>query len=152
MIRMPPLPVRQNYHARARLSNDAPNFQPVFPGVLHAAVGYVECAPPTHAKNFSRIAGLTSPILGAASRSHLALCQIEDARALPALRGFQQSAAAGLFHIVAMCGNGKNVQGFSQRKGRHVSRDFPARAPRSPAPSAGGPPFLLTWEASGSRA
>ncbi len=46
------------------------------------------------------------------------LRQVEDARALPALRGLQQSSAASLLYIVAVRGDGKNVQRLDVEEGR----------------------------------
>jgi hypothetical protein len=49
------------------------------------------------------------------------LGQIENARALAALRGFQQSAAAGLFHVVTVGGYGQDVERLVARRGSHFS-------------------------------
>ncbi len=111
MIRMPPLPVRQNDHPRPRLPNHGGDLQPVLVGVLHAAVGNIERPPPTHAQNPGRVVGLARAIFRRAARPHLAPRQVEDARALSALRSLQQRTAAGLLHVVAVRGNGQDVQG-----------------------------------------
>ena len=44
-----------------------------------------------------------------AARSHLALCEVEDGGALSALGRLQQRTAAALLYIVAMRGDGENV-------------------------------------------
>ena len=110
MVRMPPLPVRQDDHPRARLSNHAGDLQPVLPRVLNAPVGNIERPPPAHAENLRRVCGFTGAIFSRAPRAHLALGQVKNARALPALRSLQQSAAAGLLYIVTMRGDGQDVQ------------------------------------------
>ena len=152
MIRMPPLPIRQNDHPRPRLTNHARHLQPVLPSILNATVRDVECPPPTHTQNLGSVGGFARAVFRRAARPHLTLRQVEDAGALPALRGFQERTAAGLLDVVAVRGDGQNVESWTQRKGRHVSPDSPARARRSRARSAGAPPFPLTWAAGGLRA
>ena len=118
---MPSLPVRQNHHARPRLADHARYFQPVLPGVFDAAVGNIERPPPARAENSRRVRRLARAIFGGAARAHFALRQIENAGALAALGHLQQRAAAGLLHVVAVRGNGQNVEGSRG----HVSRDCP---------------------------
>src|SRR5580700_7113570 len=103
---MAPLPVWQNNHSWSRLANHVCDPQPVLPGVLDAPVRNVEGPAPARAQNLRRIGCLARPIVGGPARPHLALRQVEDAGALPALRSFQQSAAASLLHVVAMRGDG----------------------------------------------
>ena len=117
MVRMPPLPVGQNDHPRPRLPNHASDFQSVLPSVLDPTVRDVERSPPDHAQNLRGIVGLAGAVFGRAARAHLALRQVENARALPALRGFQQRPAAGLLDIVAVRGNGQDVQRFGVGRG-----------------------------------
>src|SRR5579863_696463 len=105
MVRMAALPVRQNNHSWSRLANHARHLQAVLPRVLYAPVRNVEGPAPARAQNLRRIGRLARPIVGGPARPHLALRQVENARALPALRSFQQSAAASLLHVVAMRGN-----------------------------------------------
>ena len=118
MIWMPPLPVGQNDHPRPRLPNHGGDLQPVLVGVLDAAVRNVERAPPTHAQNLGRVIGFARAIFRRAPRPHLALRQVEDARALAALRGLQQRAAAGLLYVVAVRGDGQDVQRLEVERGR----------------------------------
>ncbi len=110
MIRMPPFPVGQDDYPRARLPNHGGDFQPVLLSVLHAPVRNVERPPPTHAKNLGCVIGFARAIFRRAPRPHFALRQVEDAGALPALRSLQQSSAAGLLYIVAVRGDGQDVQ------------------------------------------
>ena len=107
---MPPLPVRKNDHPRPRLPNHARHLQPVLPGILDAAVGKIERSSPTDAQNLCCVVGFAGTIFRCAARPHLSLRQVENARALPAPRRFQQRTSAGLLHVVAVSGNGKNVK------------------------------------------
>src|SRR5262249_38721378 len=59
-------------------------------------------------------------ILCRTTRTHLATSQIENARAIPVLCHLQQRAAAGLLHVVAMGGDGQDIQ--SALRGRHRGR------------------------------
>ena len=106
MVGMPSFPVGKNHHSRPLLAKHTNHLQPVFPGVLDPAVGNVESFPPRDAENLSRVGRFLGTIFGGAARSHLALRQIEDAGAIAALRHLEQSAAAGLFNIVAVRGDG----------------------------------------------
>ena len=53
---------------------------------------------------------LARTICGTAARAHFALRQIEDAGAMASLRHLEQRAAAGLLHIVAVRGDGQNIE------------------------------------------
>src|ERR1700733_16197000 len=124
---MPPLPVRQNHNARPRLPNPAGDLKALFPRVLDAPAGNVEGPAPAHAENPGSVVSLARSVFGRSARAHFALGQIEDARALSALRRFQQSAAAGLFRVIAGGSDRQNVerlvihnrisQGISSREG-----------------------------------
>src|ERR1035437_871568 len=99
------LPIRKNQHARAQLTNDARNLEPVGEGVLDTPVGNVESLPPAHFQDARSLVSLTRPVFNAAARAHLALGQVKDSGAVPALRHLEQRAAASLFNVVAMCGD-----------------------------------------------
>jgi hypothetical protein len=111
MIRMPSLPVRQDDHPRTRLANHARHFEPILPSILDAAVWKIQRTSPTDAKDLGCVVCFPSAIICGTARAHLSLSQIENARSLPAPCGFQQSTAAGLFDVVTMRGDGKNVEG-----------------------------------------
>ena len=119
MIGMAALPVGKNDHPRSCLANYCGQLYAVLPSVLDAAVWKVEGAPPTHAKNLGRVIRFAGAIFCRAPRSHLALRQVEDARALPALSGLQQRAATGLLHVVAVRGDREDIERLIQRGGRH---------------------------------
>ena len=109
MVRMPRLPVRQNEHPRPQFANHRGDLLPIFESVFDAAVGNVERFAPPDAQNLSRIFGFTRPVLHGAAGSHLAARKIEDGGGAAHLRHLQQRTAAGLLHIVAVSGDGKNV-------------------------------------------
>src|SRR5579864_377348 len=122
---MPPLPVGKNDHSRTRLTNHGSDLQSVLPRVLDSPIGNVERPSPAGTKNLRRIVGLALTILGRTARAHLAAREIENASALPALCGFHQRATAGLLHVVAVRGDGKNIQGLALRKGTHNQSRLP---------------------------
>src|SRR5664279_135690 len=103
------LPVGKNQHARAQLTNDARDLDPIAKGVLDPAVGNIERSPPTDFQDARCLIGLTRPVVNAAAGAHLALREIEDGSAVSALRHLEQRAAAGLLDVVAMGGNGQDV-------------------------------------------
>src|SRR3954468_24159423 len=109
MVRMSTLPVGKYHHARFEQANDARYLQPIVPGVLHAAIGNVERVTPRHLQDARSFGGFAAAIVSGAARSHLAARQVEDAGARPALCMLQQRAATGLLNIVAMSGDGENV-------------------------------------------
>src|SRR5579862_4943535 len=106
MIRMAPLPVGKNQHSWTLLTDYASDFHAVLPRVLHPPVGNVEGMPPSDAKDLRRIGSLASAIFRSAARAHLPLSKIKNAGAMAELCHLKQCAAAGLFDIVAMGGEG----------------------------------------------
>ena len=87
----------------------AATFLPVLEGVLHPAIGNIERPAPSNAQNLARVFGFTRAVFHGAARSHLTAREIEDGGGAAHLRHLQQRAAAGLLHIVAVRGDGKNV-------------------------------------------
>ena len=107
---MASLPVGKNQHARPLLAEDADNLQAILPGIFDASVGNIEGVTPGDFQDARRIGGLASAVFGGAARSHFTLREVEDAGAVSSLGHFEQSSAAGLFYVVAMCGQGENVE------------------------------------------
>src|SRR5713226_1051411 len=124
---MPSLPIGQDHDARPSLADYGRDFQTVLPGVFHAAVGNVEGSPPTYTQDSGRIAGFAGAVVGRAARTHLALGQVKDAGAVSELGHLEQRAAAGLLYIVAVSGDGQDIERLRRSKGSHVSRGCPAR-------------------------
>src|SRR3954454_23894861 len=109
MVRMSTLPVGKYHDARFQQANDARDLEAVVPRVLHTPVGDVERVAPSHLQDARSFGGFAPAIVGSAARTHLTACQVEDAGAQPALCMLQQRAATGLLYIVAMSGDGENV-------------------------------------------
>jgi len=115
---MPPLPIGKDHHPGPLLANYPHNFQSVFPGILDSPVRDVQSLPPGDVQNLCRFSRLARAIFCAPSRSHLALGQIQDSCPVSALGHLEQCAATGLFYVVAVSGQGEDVEW-----GRgHVSR------------------------------
>src|SRR5579859_7439931 len=107
---MPALPIRKNNHSRALLAYDSRNLQSILPRIFHPAIGNIECLPKADLQDSSSFVCLASPVLGCATSAHISLREVQDSGAVALLRHLEQSAAAGLFYVVAMGGNGKNIQ------------------------------------------
>ena len=103
------LPVGQNDDARAEQAEDADDGDAVFEGVFDGAVGQVERLAPADAEDAGGFIGFARALVGGAAGSGFALGQIENGGAQAARRHAQQGSAAGLFHVVAVSGNGQNI-------------------------------------------
>src|SRR6266850_6142141 len=106
---MTSLPVGKNHDARLLLAYHPRDFKTILPGVLDAPVGDVECLPPAHFQDLRSRVGLAGAVFGGAARPQLTLGQIEDAGRMAEARHLEQGSPAGLFHIVAVRGYGKDV-------------------------------------------
>src|ERR1019366_4902039 len=100
------LPIGKNKHARAQLTNDTGDLEPVAKGVLDPAIGNVESPPPTDFEDARRLVGLARPVFNASASAHLALREVKDGGAVSALSHLEQRAAAGLLDVVAMGASG----------------------------------------------
>ena len=58
----------------------------------------------------SGVGGFCGALLGGAARSHLALGEVEDAGAMAVLGHLEEGAAAGLLHVVAVGGDGEDIE------------------------------------------
>ena len=103
------LPVGKNDDAGAQLAQDAHDGDAILKRVFDRAVGQVERLAPAHAENARGFFGLAGALFGGAAGSGFALGQIENRGAQAARRHAQQRSAAGLFHVVAMRGDGQNI-------------------------------------------
>src|ERR1017187_8675706 len=118
---MAPVPIRKNQHARAQLTNDARDLDPVAKGVLDATIRDVESPPPTDFQDARCLVCLPRPVVNAAARAHFALREVKDGGAASALGHLEQRTAAGLLNVVAMGGDGENVAVWRVRhKGLNV--------------------------------
>src|SRR5437868_425985 len=110
VVGMTSFPVRKNYNARLRPADYSCDLQAIDPCVLDASIGNVECLTPSDTHKPSSFAGLAFTVRSRSARSHFATRQIEDPRTLALLRHLEQRAAAGLLHVVPVCGDGENIQ------------------------------------------
>src|SRR5947209_4436695 len=115
---MASFPVGKDHYARPLLADDTRDLEPVLPRVLNATVGNIERLPPADFQDLCRGFGFASAVLSAPSRAELALGEIEDPGRVTQARHFEQGAAAGLLHVVAVRGNGKNV--YAHRSSVHL--------------------------------
>src|SRR5512133_331667 len=82
VIGMASQPIGKYEDSRAPLADDSHDFKLVLPGVLHPAVRDVQGSAPTYFQNPCSFSGFALPIVHGPARSHLPLCQIENARAM----------------------------------------------------------------------
>jgi hypothetical protein len=123
VIRVPRLPVGQNDHPRPQPAQHGDDLQPVLPGIFDAAVGQIERLAPADLEDAGGGRRLLCPLPGRAPRAGLAAGQVEDPGLEAEGAHLQQGAAAGLLHIIAMGGDGQDVD--EARLLRH-----PARSPQ----------------------
>src|SRR5450432_3749944 len=119
MVGMSSFPIGEDHDARTLLADYACNFQPILPSVFDASVGDVESVTPAYLQNLCCVARLAGSTIGGAASPHFSLREVEDAGAMTPLRHFQHGAAAGLFYVVAMSGDGQDVER------RHGQSRFP---------------------------
>ena len=115
MVGMPSLPIRQDDDPWASVADHLGDFEPILPGVLNATVWNIERLSPLDAEDLRGIVRLALPIFRRAPGTHLTASEIEDAGALPSLSSFEQRAATGLFHIITVRGDRKNVERLALR-------------------------------------
>src|ERR1043166_495235 len=106
---MPALPVRQDHHPRALLANRARNLEPIFPGIFDASIWDIERLPPAHLQNARRGFCFLLPLTLGSARPHFAAREIKNAGRVAQLRHLEESSAARLLNIIAVCSNGQNV-------------------------------------------
>src|SRR5450631_834789 len=117
---MAPLPVGKNQDPRTLLAEYAGDLQAILPGIFDAAVGEIERMAPGNFQDARRVRRFAGTVFGGAARPHLALREVEDSGAVSALGHLEQSSAAGLFYVVAVRGQGENVEGHKCVVGRSL--------------------------------
>src|SRR5579862_5735801 len=110
MVGMTSLPIRQNDYARLLFPYDSRYLKPVFPRVLHSAIGNIECAPPACFQNLGCFFCLTGTIFRRPARTHFTLSKIENPRPMAKFGHFEQSAATSLLYVVTVSSYGKNIK------------------------------------------
>ena len=109
VVGMARLPVRKDDDAGTELAQNAHDGDAIFKRIFDSAVREVERLPPANAENARGFFGFAGAIFRGAARAGFALSQIENRRAQAARSHAQQRSSAGLFHVVAMRGDGKDV-------------------------------------------
>src|SRR5262245_44277834 len=119
---MAALPVGKDHHPRTLFADDARNFEPVLPSVFDAAVGNVQGMAVTRLEKLGGISSFAGAVFGGAARAHFPLRQVEDPSTQAALGHLEQSSAARLLHIIAVSGNGQDIQSRNAHSSSPVSR------------------------------
>src|SRR5512133_2522049 len=114
---MAALPVGENHDAWFQGADHAGDFQAIVPGVLDTAVRDVESVTHTYFQDAGGFGSFAGAIVSGAARSHLAASEVENGGALAAFGGFEQRAAAGLLNVVAVSGDGENINWPDERSG-----------------------------------
>lgn len=109
MVGMTAFPVGKDQYSGTLFPKDANDLQAIVPGVFDSTVGYVERLPPGNLQNTCRFGRFGGSIFCRAACSHFSLREIENSRAISALRHLEQGSSAGLFDVVAVSGQGENV-------------------------------------------
>ena len=112
------LPVGENDYAGAEKAENADDLETVGEGILDSAIWQVERLTPGDAENAGSFGGFTGAVICSASGSRFPLGEVEDGGAEVARGHAQQGSSAGLFHVVAMCGDGEYVDGGGGGHGR----------------------------------
>ena len=109
MVRVTALPEGKDDDAGTETAQDGGDFEAVFQGVLHVAVGQVEGFAMADAEDAGGFGGLGGSFLGRAAGAPFALREVEDTGAPAEGLLDEEGAAAGLFHVVTMGGDGEDV-------------------------------------------
>ena len=117
VVRVATLPVGENDDPWAQTTEDGRDLQPISKGVFHVAVGQVERLAMVHAQETGGGIRFGGALGCGTAGATFAPRQVEDAGTPAQGMLHQQSSAAGLFHVVAMRGDGEDVDGGE--RGRH---------------------------------
>ena len=110
VVGMPALPVRKNDDAGTQTAQDGGQLQTIDQRIFDVAVSQVERFAMGIIEDSGGGVGLALAVGGGAAGAGLSLGEIEDAgRPATGVHG-QKSAAAGLFDVVAMGCDGKNIE------------------------------------------
>jgi hypothetical protein len=103
------LPVRKDDDARTKATENTHDSDAILKGVGECAVREIERLTPADSENTGGFVRLAGAIGCGAARAGFALGQIENCRAQTARSHAQEGSSAGLFHVVAMGGDGEDV-------------------------------------------
>jgi hypothetical protein len=101
----------RDHDARTVSTNRPCERRPCAWRVLDRGVGQLEVLSKAASDDSGGAVRFPAPQLGRAARTHLALGEVEDRRALPELGGLDERPAAGELDVVAMRGDGENGDG-----------------------------------------
>src|SRR5437763_2875630 len=110
MIWMAPLPIWENHNSRTCAANYVSDLQAIRPIVFDSAVRNIECFTPADLHQPPGRIRLALAIGGTAARSHFATCKVQDPGTLTFLCHLEQRTATSLFHVIAMSGDGEDVE------------------------------------------
>ncbi len=106
---MAALPVGEDDDARAETAEDGGDLEAVGEGVFDVAVGEVEGFAVGDVEDAGGVVGFGLTLGGSAAGSGLSAGEIEDGGTVAFGLHGQESAATGLFYVVAVGGDGENV-------------------------------------------
>lgn len=110
MVRMAPLPIRQDNHSWPQTAEGLDDLEPVRLRVFDVAVGKIKRLAMGDPEDTGGLLGLGAALLGGAPGPGLPLGKVEDA-CLPSSRLHgKQRPAAGLFDVVTMRGDSENIE------------------------------------------
>jgi len=110
MIGVACFPVGDDDSAGAEFANGGGEAEFVLTRGLDVGVGNAEGAPVFYFENFCGEGGFFGAGLGSAECAHFAGGEVEYAGFVTGLGHFEESAAAGEFDVVGMCGDGEKVE------------------------------------------
>jgi len=110
VVGMARFPIGENYGVGPELTDDLGQSEFVLARGLDVGIRHAQGFAPTHAEKFGGFGGLPGASFGRAAGAHFAGGQVEDAGLVAELGHFQESSAAGKFHVVGMSGDGEQVE------------------------------------------
>jgi len=106
------LPVRKNDDAGTKAAEDCGELEAIGEGVLDVAIGKIEGFAVSDVEDARGCIRFSFAVGGGASCAGLALGEIEDAGAPATGMHGEKCATASLFDVVAVSGDGKDVDGL----------------------------------------
>ncbi len=110
MIGVTSLPIGKYHDPWPQLPDNARHFKLIFPGVLYTAVRNIQGLSPADTQNSSGVGGLALAIFCCTPCAHLSPGQVQDTRPTAQFRHFEHSPTAGLFDVITVSSNGKNIE------------------------------------------
>jgi len=111
VVGMARLPIGKDHDAGAEMAQNVGDLHTIFEGIFDCAVGKVESLASGNTEEAGCFSGFLSSFAGGAAGSGFALRKVEDGGAEAAGGHAEEGAAAGLFYVVAVGGDGQDVGG-----------------------------------------